>query len=531
MRFYRKIVPLFFLIQKQPRPCYTYLTMTRIARASLIVAVFFALDKMLGFLRQILFARVGGLYGLDVFNTSNNIPDFLSALISGGALGIALIPVLSEFLERDGRRAAWGLFSRIVNLAFIVTAVVSLVIIALASPLVRYIIAPGFDPQKQALTASLMRLDLIAILIFSISGLVMAGLQANQHFLLPALAPAFYNLGQIFGVTILAPQTGLHLGPVTLPAFGMGLHGLVYGVILGATLHLAIQVPGLIHYEFRWAPAIDLKNPGVRQVLTLMGPRVLTMAFLQIYFVARDNLASRFGEGGVAALNLGWFIQQVPETLIGTAIAIALLPSLSEQITRHESEVFRQTINRALRAMLALTLPIAALLAVGARPLIQAAFGFNTAGTDMILWATRAFLLGLMGHAWLEVAVRSFYAQQNARIPLIAASLQAVAFIALAVLLALTIGHVGIALADTFTFTGEALLLLFLLNRRFPGVLGVGNTLLRSCLAAAAGALIVYLLMRILPLPALPLSLGALVIGGLAGLPLIWPEVKMLVKL
>jgi putative peptidoglycan lipid II flippase len=137
----------------------------------------------------------------------------------------------------------------------------------------------------------------------------------------------------------------------------------------------------------------------------------------------------------------------------------------------------------------------------------------------------------LMGHAWLEVAVRSFYAQQNARIPLIAASLQAVAFIALAVLLALTIGHVGIALADTFTFTGEALLLLFLLNRRFPGVLEVGNTLLRSCLAAAAGALIVYLLMRILPLPALPLSLGALVIGGLAGLPLIWPEVKMLVKL
>ncbi len=94
----------------------------------------------------------------------------------------------------------------------------------------------------------------------------------------------------------------------------------------------------------------------------------------------------------------------------------------------------------------------------------------------MILWATRAFLLGLMGHAWLEVAVRSFYAQQNARIPLIAASLQAVAFIALAVLLALTIGHVGIALADTFTFTGEALLLLFLLNRRFPGVLGGWGT-------------------------------------------------------
>ncbi len=136
-----------------------------------------------------------------------------------------------------------------INLAFLVTAAVSVVIIALAEPLVRYIIVPHFTPENQALTASLMRLDLLAILLFSISGLVMSGLQANKHFLLPALAPIFYNLGQIFGVTILTPGQGLHLGPVTLPAFGLGLYGMVYGVILGAALHLLIQVPGLIHYQ------------------------------------------------------------------------------------------------------------------------------------------------------------------------------------------------------------------------------------------------------------------------------------------
>jgi putative peptidoglycan lipid II flippase len=78
-----------------------------------------------------------------------------------------------------------------------------------------------------------MRLDLVAILIFSISGLVMASLQANQHFFLPALAPILYNLGQIFGVMILSPTVGLHLGPIQLPAFGFGLYGLVYGVING----------------------------------------------------------------------------------------------------------------------------------------------------------------------------------------------------------------------------------------------------------------------------------------------------------
>ncbi len=492
--------------------------MSHIARSSLIIAVFFGLDKILGFLRQVFFNRQFSAAERDVFFVSNNIPDLLSALISGGALGIALIPILSEFLERDGRRAAWDLFSRIVNLAFLVTACISVVIILLAEPLVRHVIAPGFnDPAKWALTASLMRLDLMAILIFSISGLVMAGLQANQHFLLPAMAPGFYNLGQIFGIMVLGPR--------------LGIFGLVYGVILGALLHLAIQLPGLLRFGYRWAPAIDLRNPGVQQVLRLMGPRLLTMLCLQSYFLARDRLASFFEEGAVSALNNGWFIQQVPETLIGTAIAIALLPSLSEHFVRGQTDDFRQTVNRALRAMLALTVPIAALLAVSIRPLVRIAFDFEPRETEMVVWATRAFLLGLMGHTWLEVAVRSFYARQNATTPLLAAFLQAVAYILLAVSLSRTVGHIGLALADTFSFSGQALLLLFLLNRRFPGVLQLGGTLWRAGLGALIGGGLTYALIQMLPLPILPLSLGALATGGLVVLPFIWSEVKLLVRL
>jgi len=493
-------------------------SLSHIARSSLIIAVFFGLDKVLGFGRQVLFNRQFTPAERDVFFVSNNIPDLLSALISGGALGIALIPVLSEYLERRGRRAAWDLFSRIVNLAFIVTAAISLLIILLAEPLIRYVIAPGFnDPAKWALTASLMRLDLLAILIFSISGLAMAGLQANQHFLLPAMAPALYNLGQIFGITVLGPR--------------WGIYGLVYGVILGALLHLAIQTPGLLRFGFRWAPALNLRHPGVQQVLRLMGPRLLNMLCLQTYFLSRDRLASFFEEGAVSALNNGWFIQQVPETLIGTAIAIALLPSLSEYIVRGQSHEFGHTVNRALRAMLALTLPIAALLAVSIRPLIHLAFNFGPRETELMVWATRAFLLGLMGHTWLEVAVRSFYAQQNARTPLLAAFLQVVAYIPLAIGLSRWVGHVGLALADTLSFSGQALFLLFLLNRRFPGVLRVGNTLIRAGLAALGGGAAAYALLRFAPLALLPLSLGALTLGGLVTLPLIWAEIKLLRRL
>ena len=207
---------------------------SQLTRTSFMLAFLFSFDKVLAFIKSLLFNKIVGLEGMGIFGASNNIPDYLSALLSGGALGMAFIPVLREYLDQKGRSAAWDFFARVLNLAFLLTAVVSAVIIAFSEPLVRYIIVPHFSIEKQLLTASLMRLDLLAILLFSISGLVMSGLQANKHFLLPALAPIFYNLGQIFGVTILTPTHGFQLGPITLPAFGLGLYGMVYGVILGA---------------------------------------------------------------------------------------------------------------------------------------------------------------------------------------------------------------------------------------------------------------------------------------------------------
>jgi putative peptidoglycan lipid II flippase len=412
-----------------------------------------------------------------------------------------------------------------------VTAALSILIALFARPIIQYVIAPGFSGPQQELAVELMRLDLVAILIFSISGLVMAGLQANQHFLLPAMAPAFYNIGQIFGVAILAPQVGYSFGPLSLPGFGLGIHGLVYGVILGSLLHLGIQIPGLLRFGFRWIPAIDFYHPGMIKLMRLVGPRVLTMFFLQIFFIYRDHLASHMEVGAVTALNYGWFFMQVPETLIGSAIAIALLPTLSEQIAREDRAAFQQTVNRAVRVLLTLTIPVAALLIVGIRPLVQTLLRFDAAGVEMVVWATRAYLLGLMGHSLLEVGARSFYAQQDARTPLFAAAINALAYIIFATYLSGQLGHSGIALANTLAFTGEAILLLFLLNRRFPGIWNVGGTLPRVSVAALGAAALVYALMTYLPLPLFPLTVAALAFGALAIVPLAWPEMKYLVRL
>ena len=491
--------------------------MSRIARSTLIISFFFGIDKIFGLLRQVLFNRTFEKMDRDMFFVSNNVPDLLSALISGGALGLALIPVLTEYLEEKDHQAAWGLFSRILNLAFLVTGGIALLIMIFARPLIEHVIAPGFnDPVRWELTAGLMRLDLLAILIFSISGLVMAGLQANQHFLTPAMAPALYNIGQIFGILVLAPV--------------FGIWGLVYGVILGALLHLGIQIPALLRYGFRWTPSLNLRHPGVQKVLQLIGPRVLSMLCLHIYFLARDRFASFYAGGSVSALNNGWFIMQLPETLIGTAIAIALLPSLSEYVNRGEKEHFRQTANGALRATLALGLPAAVLLGVGLRPLVGVIFNFEAQEFEMVIWATRAFLLGLVGHMWLEIAVRSWYANREARLPLLGAVFQIVLFLILAPILGNSLGPAGLALADTLAFTSQAVLLLALISRRYPSLLSVGGTLWRSLLGAALAGLLAYLLLGLSFSP-LPLALFALAAGGLLALPFMWPEIKLLIRL
>jgi putative peptidoglycan lipid II flippase len=158
------------------------------------------------------------------------------------------------------------------------------------------------------------------------------------------MAPIMYNIGQIIGAIFLVPR--------------FGIHGLVYGVILGAAFHLLIQIPALFRYEFKWTPALDLRHTGLIRALQLLGPRLLTMFGIQLIVIARDNIASRLDQvGAVTSLTYGWMIMQVPETLLGTAIATAMLPTLAELAAREDWSGFHITVERALRVLIALTIP------------------------------------------------------------------------------------------------------------------------------------------------------------------------------
>ncbi len=494
-----------------------------LARTSILIALLFLFDKILALGRAALnLDRFGLTDQFDAFNAANNLPDLLFALISGGALAMAFIPILSQTLTTRGREALWDVFSRVANIAFLGTAILSIFVAIFADQIVKAEIGitPGFTPELQALVAELMRLNLIATLIFSISGLVMAGLQSNQHFLFPALAPIMYNVGQLFGVLVLAPR--------------YGIHGLVYGVTLGAILHLAIQIPGLIKYKFRWTPSLAINNPEIIEAFKLVGPRLLTMLMIQFMFIARDNLASRLDqEGTVSALTYGWMIMQVPETILGTAIATALLPTLSEHATEGNWREFRQIVQKALRVLISLTLPVAAVMAAGIHPLIQRVFSLTDSETTLLTLTTRIYLITLCGYSIHEVAVRAFYARKEALFPLAGVIIRLVIYLAIgisAITLFREIGAPAIALAE-ISLTIEAVILFIWLSRRTHEPIQINGALFKGVVAALIGGGTAYGLAVIVPGSAVLTALLGMFVGGLVALPVIWSEIRLLLKL
>jgi putative peptidoglycan lipid II flippase len=170
-------------------------------------------------------------------------------------------------------------------------------------------------------------------------------------------------------------------------------------------------------------------------------------------------------------------------------------------------------------------------LSLGIGPLVGFAFGFDAAGTQLVTWVTRIYLFGVIAHSLIEVAARSFYAQQEARIPLLASALNTGAYILLVVLLRNPLGASGIALANTISFTGELLLLVYLLERRLRGRFRVGSTVFRTVAGALLAGLLMYLMINFVPLSELPLSLAALALGVVVALPFIWKEMRLLLHL
>jgi len=379
------------------------------------------------------------------------------------------------------------------------------------------------------------------------AGLLIAGLQANQHFLLPAIAPILYNVGQIFGALILAPQQGITIGSITLPAYGLGVYGIVYGVLIGSVLYLLILIPGLWRYHFQWSPGFGMHDSYVKRILNMLAPRIGNMLCYQLTFIARDNIASYLSEGAPTALTYGWMIQQVPETLIGTAFGTALLPTLSELFARKDHANYHATIEKVERVLIALAIPITIVLSLTLRPFLEFAFNFDSAAIEQMLWVTRGFLIGLLGHCLLELGSRIFFSQQKAVVPFIAAVVNLGIYILAGKLLSSALDAVGVALADSIAFSVQAALLLILFvskEKKEPpikqakckvpqrSISELSQTIWRTLAGSAAGgAAAWFVLQHSAAYPSLLQGLTSFLVGIVLIIPFIWKELKVFLKL
>ncbi|MBL8058397.1 MAG: murein biosynthesis integral membrane protein MurJ [Anaerolineales bacterium] len=454
----------------------------QINRAAITVMAAFLLSNLTGLARQILIADAFGTSrALDAFNTAQRIPDLLFNLVAGGALASAFVPAFTGFLTRTDRAGAWRLASGVMTLAALSLAVISALAAALA-PAIIGLIGAGLPPTEQALAAGLLRVLLLAPTIFGVSGLLMGILNAHQHFLLPALAPTFYWLGMITGLLLWVPA--------------YGIYGLAWGAVLGAGLHLAVQLPGLRGLpERRLRPAFSWSDPAVREVLRLMGPRLLGVAAVQLNFLVNTALAT-FLPGGASALDYAWRIFTMPQVIIAQGIAIAALPAFSAMAARGEINAMRTSLADTLRLVLFLTLPATVGLLLLGQPVTALFFqrgSFDAASTALVAWPLACYTLGLVSHSVVEIVARAYYALKDTWTPVWVGA----AAMGLNILLnfALADGftrlgwpaHAGLALANTLATTGEMVVLAWLMRRRLDGLAltRIWPGLWRAALAAA----------------------------------------------
>jgi putative peptidoglycan lipid II flippase len=454
----------------------------QIARAAGTVMFAFVLNSLIGLLRQILITRAFGTdSALDAFYAASRLPEILFSLIAGGALASAFIPTFTGLLENKKTADAWQLASSIANLVTLVLVIVSALAWLFAPQLVSGVLVPDFSSAQQALTVDLLRIQLLTPVIFGLSGLLMGVLNAHQSFLLPALAPSMLWMGIILSVFFFVPS--------------LGIHGLAWGAVLGAFLHLGVQLPALARLRPRYTPSLGLGLADVRQVGRLMAPRLLGVAVVQLNFLVNTIVASGMAAGSLAAISVAFSVMLMPQQAIGQAIAIAALPTFSAQFARGDVNELRSSLASTLRGIVFLAIPATVGLIILREPLVALLFergAFGPDDTQLVAWALLWFAAGLVGHTVVEIASRAFYAMQNTRTPVLVGT----GAMGLNVVLSLTLPrvfaqagwmpHGSLALANSAATFLEMLILLYLMSRRLGGL--EGSSLLRGAGQAAVGS-------------------------------------------
>lgn len=421
---------------------------TSITSAAIIVAAASIASRFLGVFRdRILASEFGAGNVLDVYYAAFRIPDLVFNLLVLGALSAGFIPVFAALMDKKrphffhlfGRERkqeeAWYVANVVVNTIGLALIVIVIGLIAFAEPLM-HIITPGFSGEKFDLTVQLTRIMFLSPLLLGISSVVGGVLQSFKRFFVYSLAPIMYNIGIIVGA--------LYFVPI------FGVPGLAWGVVLGAALHLLIQVPVVFQLGYRWRPVINLRHKAVREIGIMMVPRTLSLAITQINLVVTTIIASTLAAGSLAIFNLANNLQAFPVGIFGISFAIAAFPTLAGYATKGASERLISNFSQVMRQIIFFILPATVLLLTLRAQIIRVILGagaFDWSDTVLTIHTLTYFCLSLFAQAAVPLLVRMFYVQKNSKTPFFVGLVAAVVNIVLALYFAPRYGVAGLALA------------------------------------------------------------------------------------
>jgi len=384
--------------------------------AGIVIGVGGILSRVLGLVRDRIFAyQFGAGIELDIYYAAFRIPDFIYAVLIMGAVSAAFIPVFSGLLKNNvlfeedkikENSEAHKLGVGILNIFTFGVGIISLILFIFAPLLVR-IIAPGFsDGEMINLTILLTRVMLIQPILLSASTIITGMLHSFNRFIITSLSPVMYNLGIIIGAVFFTPV--------------FGVFGLAYGVILGALLHFAIQIPALIEIGFKWRPWFNFNLKNTKLVFKLMLPRAFGIMGHQINFIVITAIASTLAIGSIAIFNFANNIQYVPVSLIGITLATAAFPTLSKKFSNEHKQEFLITFTTVFKNILFLGLPLSILFIILRAQIVRVILGtgrFDWQDTQLTAAALGIFGISVFAQTLIPIITKAFYSSKNTKTP------------------------------------------------------------------------------------------------------------------
>jgi putative peptidoglycan lipid II flippase len=422
----------------------------KLLKSTLTVGMATIVSRVLGFLRDMVFARYfGASAATDAFFLAFKIPNFMRRLFAEGSFSLAFVPVLSEARASGDARALKDLVDHVAGTLLGILLVVTAIGV-LAAPWVLAIFAPGWWLEGRpefTLSAEMLRITFPYLMLISLTALCGGILNTFDRFLVPALTPVLLNLSLILAAVLLS-------GRMEVPVMA-----LAWGVLIAGIAQLLVQAPALVRLGLLPRPRWGWKHSGVRKVLRLMIPTLIGSSVAQINLLVDSILATFLVSGSVTWLYYSDRLMEFPLGVFGVALSTVILPNLSRKFAQQTPQAFSATMDWALRLAVIITLPAAVGLAALATPLLIALFqyeAFLLSDVEMTALSLSAYALGLPAFIAVKVLAPGYYARQDTKTPVKIAITSMVSnmvmnFLFVGVLVSLSFKgpHMGLALASS----------------------------------------------------------------------------------